>query len=986
MSSSDALNSSAAVEAGSNGRASLHARAVWQSVNSLHEKRLRRTELMESADYEVSDGPLVRQHARDVRIHDKYRHARQVFARAVVCVIIGIFAACLYLALHHGTEFITARRIEFLRRRLGSGVTTTASNVAVAWAFTFGLALAMCFLGVACILYEPSAAGSGMPEVISFLNGLAQPRYLTIKTFVCKLLGVLLIVNAGLFSGFDGPYIHLCSIFTAILVRNWKKVPVLGEWAYGEKFQQGKPEVTKSLSNTRVQLLQQFVTVGAAAGMASAFQAPVGGAVFALEEAMSFYEPSLIFRALFSAFVSMIIIAGAKQGKKFDSESLSIYSANAQCSLETPVQNYFAVAVMGVVGGVLGHGYNLVVARIRVFRTTHIQPFIYRRFLDVFLLVLLTSAVIVLIPSIPVYRDCTPLNHAISHLQYTPQSPCETTCGELSSELGNDTVISDMPAVIACRGYVGRHLCFTDDVAEVINMGIETVLGNLSVLCPGGTPPDQIVELLPRSDDDFSAILSDIRQRHGTYALFRGGILVDSLPRNKKQPATQSPRTDAQSPSNTTSDSSPVLRRLLRRESSESDGTLPEAQDDLANNPFGVCYHQMKSLLFNQPETILNNLFLRGYYNLFQSATLAVFGVLYILLSLATHHISMPTDLVIPTLIIGATFGRLYGVMVNEFKIMLGQTLVDPGAYAVIGMAAFWSGTSRMVITVIVVAIEATYDQSSLLSLILVVLVATGVGNMLGESQFHMEIEHSGVPFLPFYPSQKMHEITVGEVMTRDPLVVEAGDSLEAVVSKIGKPHLATPSMSRTARRYAAADLHNGFPIVTSARDNRLMGLILRRQVEAAVQSARDSELRVSWLDYSNLSPHSVQETCTASKAYKLFRSLGLRHLVVVNEENRVVGIITREDFAGVVHDEHGHGHDSDDVTAGHQTLHTAASVHSGGDGIGKEAVASPAVHIEMAPTQLQSSTPHRRQATLELRQSSDYHLGGRQGEEDHTQ
>lgn len=32
-------------------------------------------------------------------------------------------------------------------------------------------------------------------------------------------------------------------------------------------------------------------------------------------------------------------------------------------------------------------------------------------------------------------------------------------------------------------------------------------------------------------------------------------------------------------------------------------------------------------------------------------------------------------------------------------------------------------------------------------------------------------------------------------------------------------------------------------------------------------------------------------------KIFQLFRALGLRHIVVVNDENDVTGIITRKDF-----------------------------------------------------------------------------------------
>jgi CBS domain-containing protein len=41
----------------------------------------------------------------------------------------------------------------------------------------------------------------------------------------------------------------------------------------------------------------------------------------------------------------------------------------------------------------------------------------------------------------------------------------------------------------------------------------------------------------------------------------------------------------------------------------------------------------------------------------------------------------------------------------------------------------------------------------------------------------------------------------------------------------------------------------------------------------------------------------TVQLACSWWKAYNLFRKLGLRHLPVVDDCNRVRGILTRKDF-----------------------------------------------------------------------------------------
>ena len=54
------------------------------------------------------------------------------------------------------------------------------------------------------VYLEPVSAGSGIPEVKCFLNGIALPRIVRIKTLFCKVLGVTFSVAAGLPVGKEG--------------------------------------------------------------------------------------------------------------------------------------------------------------------------------------------------------------------------------------------------------------------------------------------------------------------------------------------------------------------------------------------------------------------------------------------------------------------------------------------------------------------------------------------------------------------------------------------------------------------------------------------------------------------------------------------------------------------------------------------------------------------------------------------------------------
>ncbi|XP_071752492.1 H(+)/Cl(-) exchange transporter 6 isoform X2 [Centroberyx gerrardi] len=71
------------------------------------------------------------------------------------------------------------------------------------------------FIASVLVLIEPVAAGSGIPEIKSYLNGVKIPGIVRLRTFLCKAVGVLFTVAGGLFVGKEGPMIHSGAIVGA---------------------------------------------------------------------------------------------------------------------------------------------------------------------------------------------------------------------------------------------------------------------------------------------------------------------------------------------------------------------------------------------------------------------------------------------------------------------------------------------------------------------------------------------------------------------------------------------------------------------------------------------------------------------------------------------------------------------------------------------------------------------------------------------------
>ena len=140
---------------------------------------------------------------------------------------------------------------------------------------------------------EPVAAGSGIPEVKCFLNGIDLPRIVRVKTLVCKVVGVLFSVAAGLPVGKEGPMVHSGAVVAAGISQG--KTRWGGMDTSFSKFSDFRNDREK----------RDFVACGAAAGVASAFGAPIGGVLFSLEEGASYWSTKLTWRAFFCAMTTL---------------------------------------------------------------------------------------------------------------------------------------------------------------------------------------------------------------------------------------------------------------------------------------------------------------------------------------------------------------------------------------------------------------------------------------------------------------------------------------------------------------------------------------------------------------------------------------------------------------------------------------------------------------------------------------------------------
>ena len=149
--------------------------------------------------------------------------------------------------------------------------------------------------GVFVAFLDVSAKGSGVPEIKSFLNGRKLHRVISLRTAASKVIGVVFAVAGSLVIGKEGPLIHTGAVIGAIVI-------------------QGSPENLRCASakshaymrNDRYKRL--FVSIGCACGVTAAFSAPIGGVLFAIEEAATYWSVSLTWITFYSTMLCAFVV------------------------------------------------------------------------------------------------------------------------------------------------------------------------------------------------------------------------------------------------------------------------------------------------------------------------------------------------------------------------------------------------------------------------------------------------------------------------------------------------------------------------------------------------------------------------------------------------------------------------------------------------------------------------------------------------------
>jgi len=238
-----------------------------------------------------------------------------------------------------------------------------------------------------------------------------------------------------------------------------------------------------------------------------------------------------------------------------------------------------------------------------------------------------------------------------------------------------------------------------------------------------------------------------------------------------------------------------------------------------------------------------------------------------------------PVGTFAPLLFLGAALGGAFG---NTATQLLPDAGIQPGAFALVGMAAVFSAAARAPLTAIVIPFEITGDYELVLPLMLAAGLATLVADRIQPESIHtMPLRHEGIIASDPEEIDLLQTVTVDAVMTTDPLTVP-------------------PDMPLSRLRTMLLDTGNHAVPVMDGDD--LIGVVAPADVspdhsEGANGHRDDAGLSAG--DLCTSDPVTVAPSAPVYRAMRRMASSDIGMVPVVNprDPHRLLGVVRRSDL-----------------------------------------------------------------------------------------
>lgn len=283
------------------------------------------------------------------------------------------------------------------------------------------------------------------------------------------------------------------------------------------------------------------------------------------------------------------------------------------------------------------------------------------------------------------------------------------------------------------------------------------------------------------------------------------------------------------------------------------------------------------------------------------------------LLASVTFGLQIPAGIILPSMAVGALYGRAVGVIVEVWQGNHSNALIfaacepdvpciTPGTYAIIGAAAALSGVTRMTVSIVVIMFELTGALTYVLPIMIAVMISKWVGDAFGRRGIYETwIHFNEYPFLDNNDDTPAPDVPVSQIMTQiqDLSVLTAtGHTIQSIHDML----IAQP--------------FRGFPVVSDAVKNILLGYISRTELIYAIRLATAEPRKLPpateilfshqpdadphttldlrpWMDQT---PITLNGKSSLQLTLSMFSKLGLRY-VLFCDRGALQGLLTKKDI-----------------------------------------------------------------------------------------
>ena len=284
----------------------------------------------------------------------------------------------------------------------------------------------------------------------------------------------------------------------------------------------------------------------------------------------------------------------------------------------------------------------------------------------------------------------------------------------------------------------------------------------------------------------------------------------------------------------------------------------------------------------------------------------------FVLASIA-FGLHIPAGIILPTMAIGALYGRALGIVMelwqnNHPTALLftaceqDRPCITPGTYAIVGAASALGGVTRMTVSIVVIMFELTGALTYVLPIMIAVMLSKWVGDALGRKGIYESwIHFNEYPFLDNREDTPIPDVPISQIMTR-------AEELETLNAK--------GHTLQSLQEFLHKVPYRGFPVVVDRVENILLGYISRAELRFALKAAiaeprhlppstevyfshqpsADPQITLDLRPWMDQTPITLNSNSTLHLTIDMFQKLGLKY-VLFCDKGSLRGLLTKKDI-----------------------------------------------------------------------------------------